>query len=74
MRLVPFGRLRDCAPVGAVPASVTDLDSLRSWLSDERPELVADSIRIAVNDELVQGNRPLAANDEIAFLPPVSGG
>jgi len=74
MRIHLFGRLRDGPPVAPVPETVTDLDTLRAWLAPTRPELVADSVRIALNDEMVFGNRSISDEDEIAFLPPVSGG
>lgn len=36
--------------------------------------LVAENVRIAVNQELVDGVIALKAGDEVAFLPPVTGG
>ena len=33
-----------------------------------------DSLRIAVNREYVDSNHPLSENDEVAVIPPVSGG
>lgn len=36
--------------------------------------LVAENVRIAVNRELVDGTVALQAGDEVAFLPPVTGG
>ena len=74
MKLLFFGRLRDGAPPGPVPSGVRDIDALRAWLGRGRPELLDRSIRIAVNDEIVPGNRPLDEGDEVAFLPPMSGG
>lgn len=32
------------------------------------------SIRVAVNAEYVDANHPLSDNDEVAIIPPVSGG
>ena len=37
-------------------------------------QLRGDNVRIAINQELVNGNRALAAGDEVALLPPVTGG
>ncbi|MCU0779805.1 MAG: MoaD/ThiS family protein [Akkermansiaceae bacterium] len=34
----------------------------------------AQHLRAAVNDELVPWNHPLADGDQVAFLPPMSGG
>ena len=74
MRILFFGRLKDGAPAGPVPAHVRDTGALRAWLGEARPELLDSSIRIAVNDEMILVDRPLGEDDEIAFLPPMSGG
>lgn len=74
MRILYFGRLRDGEPAGAVPPVVRDTGALRAWLGKSRPELLDPSIRIAVNDELILKDRPIGDGDEIAFLPPMSGG
>jgi molybdopterin synthase sulfur carrier subunit len=39
-----------------------------------RAALAAPGTRIAVNQELVDGDIRLAAGDEVAYLPPVTGG
>lgn len=39
-----------------------------------RDALTAESVRVAVNQTLVQGNVAVSAGDEVAFLPPVTGG
>lgn len=36
--------------------------------------LAVEDFRAAVNDEFVSWNHPLAGNDTIALLPPMSGG
>jgi molybdopterin synthase sulfur carrier subunit len=36
--------------------------------------LAVTDIRAAVNDEFVSFQHPLAENDTLAFLPPMSGG
>jgi molybdopterin converting factor small subunit len=74
VRISFYGRLRDVAPAGPVPSGVRDTGALRAWLGRERPELLDRSIRIAVNDEMILGDRQLGEDDEIAFLPPMSGG
>jgi molybdopterin converting factor subunit 1 len=74
MKILFFGRLRDGTPAGRVPSSIRDTDALRTWLGRGRPELLDASIRIAVNDEIIHGNRRLGEADEVAFLPPMSGG
>jgi molybdopterin converting factor small subunit len=74
VRILFYGRLREAAPAGPVPPGVRDTGALRAWLARSRPELLDDSIRIAVNDEMILGDRALADDDEVAFLPPMSGG
>ena len=73
-----FGRLQDSARTRALkvelPADVRDTDRLRDWLGRDHPDLLDPSVRIAVNAALANGNAPLAEDDEIAFLPPMSGG
>ena len=57
-------------PDGATVGTVWDL------LKREHPELAAveKSIAFAVGQEYVDKNHPLQDNDELAFIPPVSGG
>jgi sulfur-carrier protein len=73
-----FGRLQDAvgtrALTATLPAGIRDTESLRAWLGRDHPALRDASVRIAVNAELRSGNAPLADGDEIAFLPPMSGG
>jgi molybdopterin synthase sulfur carrier subunit len=73
-----FGRLQDVVGArtltAALPDGVRDTDSLRDWLGRDHPALRETSVRIAVNAELRSGNAPLGDGDEIAFLPPMSGG
>jgi len=73
-----LGRLQDAVGTGAMtaalPAEVRDTESLRGWLGRDHPALRDPSVKIAVNAELHAGNAPVAEGDEIAFLPPMSGG
>ncbi|MEG0946500.1 MAG: MoaD/ThiS family protein, partial [Comamonas sp.] len=32
------------------------------------------AVRMALNQDMCQGNVPLKAGDEVAFFPPVTGG
>ncbi len=75
VRILFFGRLREVAGSRwelAPPDDVRDTDGLRAWLVNDIP--LDSSIRVAVNAELCHGNAPIADGDEIAFLPPMSGG
>ena len=78
MRILLFGRLRDALGTGemekALPEGIRDAEGVRSWLGRDHPALLDPSIRVAVNAEIAHGNAAVGACDEIAFLPPMSGG
>ena len=48
--------------------------ALRSVLSSKVPALATESFAIAVNRRIVDDQHALCATDEIALLPPFSGG
>jgi molybdopterin synthase sulfur carrier subunit len=75
MKLLAFGRLSHL-PLDQVdiPADVTDSDSLRRFVGKRWPELSHPGVRLAVNHTLIHDAVPLSPGDEIAFLPPMSGG
>jgi molybdopterin synthase sulfur carrier subunit len=77
-----FGKLKDAfgADRIALPEGVATAAGLRARLAELNPDLagliVSKSVRIAVNQELVadEAGQPISAGDEIALLPPLSGG
>ena len=58
------------------PAGFTDVASLLASFEARFPALAAHraSLLYACNKEFVAPDQPLADGDEVAFLPPVSGG
>jgi len=74
-----FGSIREAAGhkevAVEVPEGSTAAD-LRRLLARDHPsfEEMADRLRVSVNYELVTGDKALSEGDEVAFLPPVSGG
>ncbi len=77
-----FGRLKDAfgAPSIPLPEGVATAADLRARLAADHPDLAAilssRAVRIAVNQSLVadEAAQPVSAADEIALLPPLSGG
>jgi len=82
MTLRFFGRYREIAGTGQqvvkVPDNITGLDTLLGYLQQAFPEwrqvLAAKDKLIAVNREIAAVDCQLEAGDEVAFLPPVTGG
>jgi molybdopterin synthase catalytic subunit len=74
-----FGSIREAAGAKelavVVPEGSTVAD-LRLLLTRDHPsfEEMGDRLRVSVNYEIVRGDRALLEGDEVAFLPPVSGG
>jgi molybdopterin converting factor subunit 1 len=74
-----FARLRDITGVAELPREVGPDATIRSvWrqLVDEFPDLrnYERSISSAVNADYARMDDQVRDGDEIAFLPPVSGG
>ena len=74
-----FARLRDIAGAGEFARDVPDSSTAQDvWhlLERDHPELspYTGVISCAVNEEYARLTTPLAPGDEVAFLPPVSGG
>ncbi len=74
-----FATLREVWGAPELELPVRAGDSVRScWeeLCDRRPELrrLGESVRPALNRQYVDWDDSVAAGDELAFLPPVSGG
>lgn len=79
-RVLLFGRLGDIAGwrERAIEPSPASLSALRALVGAEDPRLAealaAPGVQTAVDKALVRGDAALAANAEVAFLPPMSGG
>jgi molybdopterin converting factor subunit 1 len=74
-----FARLRDLAGAGELVREVPDQATVQTvWnaLTREMPSLVAyeRTMSVAVNAEYSRMAAAVHEGDEVAFLPPVSGG
>ncbi|MGH8040507.1 MAG: molybdopterin converting factor subunit 1 [Rudaea sp.] len=76
-RILYFASLRDAAGCDAeqIQSATSDARELYAHLSQQHGfSLAPERLRVAVNGEFATWERTLADGDEIAFLPPVSGG
>jgi molybdopterin converting factor subunit 1 len=74
-----FARAKDLAGADVVTVEIADgatAADLRAALARTHPLLAAllERSALAVNAEFAPAGQPLRATDEIALLPPVSGG
>lgn len=79
VRVRLFARLKDLVGAGALERDVPPGATVRTvWndLAEEFPTIApyASSISSAVNAEYARMDGPVGDGDEVAFLPPVSGG
>lgn len=81
-RILFFGRLKDAAGArekwAALPENVINGASLIDWLCDGddilHAALTAPDVRLCIDQSVVSSTAPLGNPQEIAFLPPFSGG
>ena len=79
IKVLFFGLTHDLTGLAQEQVEVADgekLDDLRRRYERRFPRLeeMGDALLTAVNQEIVGRSRPLRDGDEVAFLPPVSGG
>ena len=74
-----FAQLREVTGTEGLQINAADLNGVFVELAKQYPEdviaqLRGDNVRVAINQELVNGNPALTAGEEVALLPPVTGG
>ncbi len=83
VKLLYFAWLRERVGVSEedlmLPAEIGSIGALVPWLRARSPGHAAAfvataSLRCAVNQDFATPETPIAAGDEIAFFPPVTGG
>jgi molybdopterin converting factor subunit 1 len=78
IKVLLFGAAADRAGTREtlVPAGETTLDELWPQLEERHPGLspMRDTLAFAVNGEYARGDARVSPGDEVAVLPPVSGG
>lgn len=53
---------------------VKNLSDLSHRITDDFPEIAHYNYRIALNNQIVEGDHLLKPGDEVALLPPFAGG
>jgi molybdopterin converting factor subunit 1 len=79
VKVLYFGRLRELVGRSEESATIPEgapISQLFTNLGSQYPQIVGfrSSVVASRNREFASWNSPLQAGDEIAFLPPVSGG
>jgi molybdopterin converting factor subunit 1 len=83
VRILYFAWLRERAGRGeealTLPPDVATVGALMDWLGRRDPALaeafaMRRVVRAAVNQNFASAETPVAAGDEVAFFPPVTGG
>lgn len=74
VNVLAFGKIAEIINQQNLKISAGDLAELREKLNTQFPALAEQKFSIAVNKQLCNANMPLADGDEIALLPPFSGG
>src|SRR5580700_9815784 len=79
VRVLFFGRLKDIVGKSEEQAELSEgarVEDLFDRYGKAFPELARfrASVVASVNQEFAEWRAPLASGDEVAFLPPVSGG
>jgi molybdopterin synthase sulfur carrier subunit len=74
-----FAQLRDVVGTDSLQFAADDLEQVYAHLrrtlgSETYTQLRAENVRVAVNQDIVSANHRLLGGDEVAFLPPVTGG
>ena len=69
-----FGQLRQIMGSHELNTDVSDTDALVREINRRFPELEKLNYRIAVDKNIIETNTPIQAGQELALLPPYSGG
>jgi molybdopterin synthase sulfur carrier subunit len=74
VNILIFGHLADKIGNNIVINEASDSDTLINDLKNQYPILKSNSFVLAINKKTLESNTNLHDGDEIAILPPFSGG
>ena len=77
-RVMMLGRLADAAGWRTRTVDADTIGGLRLAIAADAPELEralhADTTVVIVNDVVTRGDAAIGPDDEVGFMPPMSGG
>jgi len=75
IKILVFGQLEEMLGTNRLSLSdVVDTETLKNKLADLYPEINRIPYSISVNKNIINSNHKLEDGDEVALLPPFSGG
>jgi molybdopterin converting factor small subunit len=74
IKVMVFGQLTDITGSGQISVKARDTDSLLLALQEAYPGLRFQKFAIAVDKKMIRENTQLTGSDEVALMPPFSGG
>ena len=78
VKVIAFGVIKEMLNESAVAVTLSDnatMSNLKTLMESQYPRLKdLSSFMIAINNEYAKPDDELHENDEIALIPPVSGG
>ncbi|RZJ69020.1 MAG: MoaD/ThiS family protein [Flavobacterium sp.] len=73
VKIIAFGQIAEITGK-KFETSSPDTEMLKSWLFQKFPALETKKFLIAVNKRIITDTINLEDNDEVALMPPYSGG
>ncbi len=73
VHIIAFGQIAEITGK-TLKAEAADTDSLNAWLIQNFPALENRKFAVAVNKKVVSGTVSFREDDEVALMPPYSGG
>ena len=75
VKVLFFGVLSEVSGTGIkFYDEVKSIEHLKQKVSDDFPEIIHYIFKVSLNNEFIKDDAELKDNDEVAFLPPFTGG
>lgn len=74
IKIISFGQIAEIIGSSEIRMEASDTDDLKQKLGEKYPQLLEKKYVLAVNKNSISNTILLSKNDEVALLPPFSGG